>query len=127
MKKTDKVLYWSATSIVALMGFTAGILYFINPLVAKEIENLGFPDYFRIELGAAKLIGATILIVPLFSNRIKEWAYAGFTIVFISAIIAHISIEGFSTVINPVVSLSLLAISYLYFNKINKHKEEVKD
>lgn len=127
MKKTDKVLYWSATSIVALMGFTAGILYFINPLVAKEIENLGFPDYFRIELGAAKLIGATILIVPLFSNRIKEWAYAGFTIVFISAIIAHISIEGFSAVINPVVSLSLLAISYLYFNKINKHKEEVKD
>lgn len=127
MKKTDKVLYWSATSIVALMGFTAGILYFINPLVAKEIENLGFPDYFRIELGAAKLIGATILIVPFFSNRIKEWAYAGFTIVFISAIIAHISIEGFSTVINPVVSLSLLAISYLYFNKINKHKEEVKD
>lgn len=109
------------------MGFTAGILYFINPLVAKEIENMGFPDYFRIELGAAKLIGATILIVPLFSNRIKEWAYAGFTIVFISAIIAHISIEGFSTVINPVVSLSLLAISYLYFNKINKHKEEVKD
>lgn len=127
MKKTDKVFYWSATSIVALMGFTAGILYFINPMVAKEIENLGFPDYFRIELGAAKLIGATILIVPLFSNRIKEWAYAGFTIVFISAIIAHISIEGFSAVINPVVSLSLLAISYLYFNKINKHKEEVKD
>jgi DoxX-like family len=125
--KRDKIVYWISTGIVALMGFTAGVMYFNSPVIAKEFGNLGFPDYFRIELGTAKLIGAIILFFPIFPYQIKEWAYAGFTIVFISASIAHISVEGLPAVINPVISLSLLVISYLYFNKIKKYKAELKD
>ena len=55
---------------------------------------MGFPDYFRIELAIAQLIGAFALILPMVSNRIKEWAYAAFTIVFISATTAHLVVDG---------------------------------
>jgi hypothetical protein len=44
--KRDKLFYWTATSLVALSGLMAGILYFASPFIAKEFKQLGFPDYF---------------------------------------------------------------------------------
>jgi hypothetical protein len=55
------------------------------------IPHLGFPDYFRIELGAGKLLGAIALILPFVPRKVKEFAYAGFTIIFVSAFIAHLA------------------------------------
>jgi len=120
--KRDKIIYWSATSIVALMGIIAGIMYFANPTIAGEFKHLGFPDYLRIELGVAKLLGAFALILPVIANRIKEWAYAGFAIVFTSAIIAHSVVESASAAISPLVSLLFLVVSYVYFTKLQAHK-----
>ncbi len=120
--KKDKIIYWVTTSIVALMGLMAGISYFVVPMIADEFKHLGFPDYFRIELGAVKLIGAFTLVLPMVANRVKEWAYAGFTFVFISAGIAHTVIEGLSAAMPPLFSLLFLAVSYVYFTKINKRK-----
>ncbi len=93
-------------------------MYFTNPMIAEEFKRLGFPDYFRVELGTAKLIGAFALILPIQANRFKEWAYAGFTIVFISAGTAHIVVDGMSAAIGPLINLLLLVISYVYFNKL---------
>ncbi|TGN11195.1 DoxX family protein [Leptospira ilyithenensis] len=63
--------------------------YFANPQVAKGFKHLGFPDYFRVELAIAKIFGAIVLVIPQISGRIKEWAYAGPGITFISAANAH--------------------------------------
>src|ERR1700679_3656848 len=119
--KRDKIYYWIATSIVALMGSMASIMYFTSSMIIAEFKHLGFPDYFRIELAIANLIGALALILPMISNRIKEWAYAGFAITFISAITAHITVEGTSAAIAPLISLLLLFMSYVYFYKLNKY------
>jgi len=51
----------------------------------------GFPDYFRLELGIAKFLGAIALILPWTPDEIKEVAYAGFTITFVSKFIDHLS------------------------------------
>ncbi|KGO86638.1 hypothetical protein Q765_10485 [Flavobacterium rivuli WB 3.3-2 = DSM 21788] len=120
--KRDRIIYWVITSFVALMGLAAGIVYFTVPVIAQEFKHLGFPDYFRVELAIAKLTGALALIIPLVPKRIKEWAYAGFTIVFSSAIIAHSVVEGITAAISPLISLILLVISYVYFTKVNKRK-----
>lgn len=120
--KRDKIIYWVATSIVTLMGLMAGFMYFTNPMVSEGFKHLGFPDYFRIELGIAKLIGAVVLVLPMISTRIKEWAYTGFAIVFISAAIAHGVVEGPAAIISPLVSLLFLIVSYIFFGKVNRSK-----
>lgn len=120
--KRAKLFYWGATSIVALMGVMAGIMYFTSPMMAAEFKHLGFPDYLRIELGIAKVVGAFALVLPIIANRIKEWTYAGFAIVFTSAIIAHSVVEGVSAAISPMVALFFLVVSYVYFTKLQGDK-----
>jgi len=47
-----------------------GVMYFANPKIATEFVKLSFSDYFRLEIGAAKFIGAVGLIVPQIPTRI---------------------------------------------------------
>lgn len=125
--KRDKIFYWIATSLVALSGIMAGVMYFVSPFIAKKFKYLGFPDYFRIELATAKIVGAFAIILPMVPGRVKEWAYAGFAIAFISATTAHISVENVSAAISPLISLLFLVISYVYFNKLSKYKTVAGD
>jgi hypothetical protein len=83
--------FWTFTTLFCLqMGFTAyGQLRLSQ--VAESFQHLGFPDYFRVELAVAKLLGVMLLVVPV-PPRIKEWAYAGFAITLGSALIAHLSV-----------------------------------
>jgi hypothetical protein len=83
--------FWSATPLFCLqMGFTAYEQMQL-PQVAAAFAHLGFPDYFRVELAWAKLFGVLLLLAPV-PARLKEWAYAGFAINVVSAIIAHLSV-----------------------------------
>ncbi len=116
MKRTN-IIYWVVTALLALQTALAGIMYFTNPEIAIGFGHLGFPDYFRQELGIAKLIGAAAIILPMVPLRVKEWAYAGLAIVFLSAFIAHTAVDGASTGIAPLVSLVLLVLSYIYLHK----------
>jgi uncharacterized membrane protein YphA (DoxX/SURF4 family) len=118
--KTLKITYWVTTSIIALMMAYSTYAYLTQPAVAQAFVHLGFPSYFRIELAIAKLIGAVLILTPL-SSKIKEWAYAGFTITFISAFIAHTaSGDPVSARAMPVIFLALLAVSYYTYNKLPK-------
>ena len=95
--------------------------YLFNPQLIKDFIHLGFPDYFRIELAFAKTIGALVLIIPKIPIRIKEWAYAGFGITFISASIAHYSSgDSIGHMIFPLVFLVILVFSNIYLHKLNK-------
>ncbi|MFD0999447.1 DoxX family protein [Ohtaekwangia kribbensis] len=82
-----KTLYWVAKGFISFfMLFSAYFSY----THAEDLRLLGFPDYFRIELVTAKVMGAFLLLIPQVSLRVKEWIYAGFMITMISALIAHI-------------------------------------
>lgn len=117
MKKT-KIIYWILTAVVALMMYYSAFAYLTDPQLTAAFKHLGYPDYFRIELAIAKLIGATLLLVPV-STRIKEWTYAGFVIVFISAFVAHTcSGDPLNYRIMPVIFLVLLIGSYAAYHKL---------
>ena len=93
--------------------------YLTNEVMKKGFVHLGFPSYLRIELAVAKILGAIVLILPPIPNRLKEFAYFGFAITFISAFIDHISSgDPVSVALMPVVFLGILAASYWYFRKI---------
>jgi len=117
MKKI-KITYWISTFILAILMSFSAYSYLTNPVAKQAFLHLGFPDYFRIELAFAKLTGAVLLMIPL-STRIKEWAYAGFTITFISAFIGHlVSGDPVTYIVMPVVFLIPLGISYFTYYKM---------
>ena len=119
--KKNKIIYWITTGIIGLMMLFSGSQYFTNPQAAAAFAHFGFPDYFRIELGSAKILGVFALLIPQIPTRIKEWAYAGFSIIFISASIAHFcSGDAIAFVISPMIFLILLVVSNVYLHKLSK-------
>ena len=115
--KTTKITYWVSTSIVAGMIILSAYNYMTREEVKVICRHLGFPDYFRIEVALAKFLGALALLAPI-SSRIKEWAYFGFVIIFISAPIAHIaSGDPLAQSFGALGYLAVLAVSYVSWQK----------
>jgi hypothetical protein len=118
--KATKITYWITTSIIALMMVYSFYAYLTQTAIIQGFQHLGFPTYFRIELAIAKLIGAILILQPL-SKLAKEWAYAGFTITFVSAVIAHVSSgDPAGVFMAPAIFLVILAISYFTYRKLQK-------
>jgi len=116
--KANKIIYWTATIIVSVMMVFSAYSYLSNPAMNQAFQHLGFPGYFRVELALAKLIGAIVLLAPV-AARVKEWAYAGFAISFISAFISHTaSGDPVNYRMMPVIFLAILVTSYISWNKL---------
>lgn len=116
----DKIIYWTTTGIITAMMLFSAFGYFTNPDMKAAFVHLGFPDYFRIELGVLKVLGALALILPMVSGKIKLFAYFGFALTFVSAFIAHISSgDPLSVAVAPIIFLILLGVSYIFYNKTN--------
>jgi hypothetical protein len=89
--KANSIVYWLVTVLFCLqMSFTAYAQLRL-PQVAAAFTHLGFPTYFRVELSWAKFLGVLLLLARV-PARLKEWAYAGFAITLVSALIAHLSV-----------------------------------
>ncbi|HVU88908.1 MAG TPA: DoxX family protein [Pirellulales bacterium] len=86
-----RLVYWISTALFCLqMGFTAYAQLSL-PQVAEAFAHLGFPAYFRVELACAKILGVAMLLAPV-AARVREWAYAGFAINLVSALLAHLAV-----------------------------------
>jgi DoxX-like family len=119
--KRNKIVYWTITGVFSVMMLFQISQYLTNPTLLADFVHLGFPDYLRFELAFAKTIGALVLILPKIPIRIKEWAYAGFGINFISASFAHfMSGDAIGYVIFPFVFMVILIFSNLYLHKLSK-------
>ena len=116
--KKDKIIYWISTALLCLIGAAPALMYYTNPIFVDGMRHLGFPDYFRYELATGKLIGLIIILIPQVPARLKEWGYAAFGIVYVSASIAHFNVDGPSKVVGPIIALSLLTVSYIYYHKV---------
>ncbi len=105
--------YWAVTGLLCLqLAFTAYAQLSL-PQVAEAFAHLGFPDYFRIQLSLAKLVGVALLLLPV-PPRLKEWAYAGFAFDLASALIAHLAVgDGAAAWGWAAGTFMLWALSYL--------------
>lgn len=93
--RATTVAFWCVTLLFCLqMSFTAYAELRLSQ-VGEEFARLGFSaHFFRVELSVAKMLGVLALLLPV-PRRIKEWAFAGFAINLVSAILAHLAIgEG---------------------------------
>ncbi len=119
--KTTKIIYWVTTGIICLFASTA---IFMNSEMAIEgTKHVGIPRWLGLEISIGQLIGLVLLIVPAVPARIKEWAYVGFGILYISAVIAHVAInDPLGNTIMAIVFFGLLLVSYISFHKLQKAK-----
>jgi hypothetical protein len=83
--------FWIVTALFCLQIGVTAYAQLGLPQVAAMFTHLGFPDYFRVELAWAKLLGVVLLLAPV-PARLKEWAHAGFAITLASALVAHFSV-----------------------------------
>src|SRR5687767_13937371 len=118
MNRQIRIGFWTVTALFCLqMGFTAYAQLSL-PQVAEAFTNLGFPDYFRVELAWAKLLGVVLLLAPV-PARLKEWAYAGFAITLGSALIAHFAVGDGPEASGFAAATSVLwVISYVLWRRL---------
>ncbi|HZY63573.1 MAG TPA: DoxX family protein [Edaphobacter sp.] len=111
--------FWISTVLFALqMSFTAYAQLRL-PQVAEEFVRLGFPAYFRVELSWVKFAGIAALLIPAVPARLKEWAYAGFAITLVSAVIAHLAVgEGFAAWSWAAGTGVLWCLSYYFWRRL---------
>ena len=122
--KTNKIIFWIATTIIFLFEGVMPILTSQSDLAKEGIKHLAYPEYFGNVIVIFKSLGVIALIVPQVPKRLKEWAYAGFVFNFIFASISHYAVDGldFQTLF-PLLILGILMVSYRYYHKINASKE----
>lgn len=121
--KKEKILFWTATTIIALFEGLMPALTFQSEMAKEGIKHLGYPEYFGNALVVFKVLGVLALIIPQIPKRVKEWAYAGFAFDFIFAAISHGAVDGINgQTFFPLVVFAILAVSYIYYHKLNPEK-----
>lgn len=117
--KTYRIVYIITTALISLAMAFSTYAYLTNPELKTAFYHLGFPDYFRVELAIAKLFAAIALWLPV--RLLRETAYIGLTISFISAAIAHIAVaDSLGHILYPVIVLGILTTSYITYYKTHK-------
>ncbi len=127
LTKRERITYRTATGMVyAVMVFSIINFIFNDHFPFPNgpegaFVHLGLPGWFKAELTIAKILGVLALSIPNIPAKIKEFAYFGFGLTLISASIAHFS-RGDARlsvlfVIDPLVFLGILMVSYFYFVK----------
>ena len=118
--KRNRLFFWIPTIIIFLFEGVMPALTSQTEMAKEGIRHLGYPGYFGIMLTVFKVMGATSLVIPQVPGRIKEWAYFGLAIDFVCASISTWAVDGFGfPVIFPLITLAILAVSYVYYHKIN--------
>ena len=121
--KTTKIIYWVSTSIICLFALSA--VQMNSEMAIEGSKHVLIPRYLSLEISIGQLIGLVLLIVPAVPKRFKEWAYVGFGIMYISALVAHIAVG------DPFVPYGLMAVlffglllaSYISFHKLQEAKK----
>ena len=83
------------------------------PEVLEIFARLGYPPYFAVMLGVAKVLSVVVLLAPGF-RRLKEWAYAGIVFDLTAAAVSHVAVgDPVGDIVPPFILLAITMGSYL--------------
>lgn len=115
--KATKITYYVTTGLISFAMAFSTFAYLTNPALKDAFQHLGFPDYFRIELGIAKGLAAIAIWLPI--PYAKEVSYIELSISFISGFIAHIVVgDSILHIIYPLLIFAILVVSYVMYGKL---------
>jgi len=113
------MVYWLSTGIMVVFLGLSAYTYFFSPNAIQGLRDLGFPDFFRLQLAVMKILAALILIYPKAPVMLKEWSYAGVAFFLITALVAHVAHKDSVWIsVLLVVLMMVLAISYWNLHKL---------
>lgn len=121
MNKGWKVTFYISTIILSLSMLWGGFLDASqNDLAVAGITSLGYPAYFAVIIGVAKILG----VIGIWQNKVrflKSWAYAGFVFDTLGAAISTLA-AGIGAVyaIPALISLVLTVVSFAAARKLGK-------
>ena len=110
-RKTNNIIFWVTTSLIVIFEGIVPVLTFQTELAKEGIRHLGYPGLFWChDCWLSSFAGSLRLIFPQIPARIKEWAYAGFAIEFLSASISNMIVDGL--IFNSIVPLIVMAVLF---------------
>ncbi len=117
--RRNKILYWTLTLLMFVPGtlgafaeaFTSGPASIVKIMLA-----LGFPLYLMKILGVFKIFGGVAILTGELP-RMKEWAYAGFSIEFLGATAAHVITGDRVYALFPFSFFIVLILGYILWHK----------
>jgi hypothetical protein len=117
MKKLT-IFYWIATGLVLFFFLPGAVMNIMRtPDWIEVFKVLGYPAYLLPFLGAAKLCGCLVIVLPHF-NRLKEWAYAGLVFDLVGATYSALIVTGFDPgLLLMFVALGAVLASYWLWHK----------
>ena len=115
MEKRNKIIYWIATSLLAVGMLQSGIFAVLRTKQWVDlVTNLGYPVYFLTILGVWKILGVIAILIPRF-KLIKEWAYAGFFFAMTGALVSHLTMgDGGKAIFGPLFQIIFIILSWYY-------------
>ena len=116
--RTTARLYWGLTTLFCLLMVADGIAGLLHEHNGVEaMRQLGYPVYIMDITGAAKILGALVLLQSKF-RTLKEWAFAGFAIDFLGAA-ASVAFAGmgFAATLPALVMTAVLCGIYLLWKR----------
>lgn len=119
--KKNQIVFWAATIFIVLLEgvMPLGTLLFAPQYMNLGTKPLGYPDYFAYTLVIFKVLGVLAIAYPKTPVKLREWAYAGLTFNLIFAFISHAYVDkNIGFMLMPLGVLAVLAVSYIYKNKI---------
>ena len=133
MSKSQKIIYWIATVILAFGLLASGIQQLLHleiegalaPPFEWGIQQLGYPVYLLTILGIWKILGALAILMPKYP-LIKEWAYAGIFFLFTGALFSHIASGHEWTELIPATTLLIATVFSWYFRPAGRKIEQPK-
>ncbi len=121
MNKSWKITFYISTIILSLSMLWGGFLDASqNELAVAGITSLGYPAYFAVIIGVAKILG----VIGIWQNKVRflrSWAYAGFTFDTLGATISTL-LAGFSIAfaIPAIISLVIAILSFTAARKLGR-------
>ena len=117
--RRNKIIYWTLTVLMFVPGtigacaeaFTNGPASIVKIMIA-----LGFPLYLMRILGVFKIFGGIAILTGKLP-RMKEWAYAGFSIEFLGATAAHVITGDGKYAMFPFSFFMVLVMTYLLWHR----------
>lgn len=114
----DTNFYLVLSVLLAFFFTMSGFLEITkNDLTYPKTLLMGYPPYFIVALGIAKIAGAVVLLAPV-GRWLKEWVFAGFTFDIIFAFISGIAINSKADYIKAIIALLIVLYTYSLFHKI---------
>ncbi|MCK7554883.1 DoxX family protein [Chitinophaga sedimenti] len=112
--KIKTIIYWVATLWLALGMVSTGAVQVLQ--IKEQIDPviaLGYPAYFLLILGVAKILGVIAVLLPKLP-LLKEWAYAGFVFMMAGAIISHVAMGDAAGMFPALLLLVLTGLSWYF-------------